>query len=314
MLSEQINKFSIAENFTVLNVLHQSEHKCTAVLRVIYKDSTAIVKIWFEGASISVINSFQRERNYYQLFECYDEIPALLAVNDNYIILTEIVGLSLFEYYSSNVIDSNLASKHAESICNVIRMFNQPLVEHNIEQEKPTTLQLVVELLRKFKNLFFSGPKNTNNSLLERALLKFVFYITLPLVTLNIIYRAGFFRKKATGRRYHGDFHMNNILLNEQNEVSLIDFECTTERSLMLVDIVYCCATHSALCENWNDVIEEYSEAIQTDSKDSLTYLLKLFISAARMNQRFRSNRKNSNFSEISLYIKAILGIRHVNN
>lgn len=181
---------------------------------------------------------FKKELEYYQMFSGI-VAPRLLESSELRFSTEFLQGGVLKDYIKC--IPENEYLGLLIKVLNKIEGFNspKPFTQKSI---KNNFLIFSKAYVTKVNILLLSGPKNTESSVKENNLNKLLSVFLRPISLMvgalaYITFKHS--NSKLFGNRYHGDLHLNNIVLDEDEDVYLIDFENVEEFSGKLLDIIF---------------------------------------------------------------------------
>lgn len=286
MFEKKIKKFCNNNNYQYISLLHFNERKKSAVAVLKLNRKELIGKFIFDS---SFKQELMKEKEFYLKNANNSHIPALIEANDTYLIIEKVEGSTLLEYLSSHVLDKTEKNDIILQVLAILHSFNKNEINYcntNIDLKR-----FANALLNKFKVLIFSGPINTNkNNFLYSFLARGFFYILLPLIKSNIlrVLNSLIIKQVDFGGIYHGDFHLNNILIDNNAKLIAIDFEKTQYEPFFLADLSFIMGIISAKLNISN--IKEFSNLQKEINLVYSPYLIDLFSFAAKVNPRFNNH------------------------
>lgn len=294
MLKNEFNALAKKNDWGVLEILHSSNKKKTVVAKISINTHEYVVKCCMSGAPDYVVEAFMNEKKYYSLFTELDITAGFIDAEDSVILLNYIDGDTIWQYSKLNDLSSVSAIKIAQQIVSGICEINSV---QSLDKVNSSVIFVWKKALGRVKDLFFSGPKNTSCGFLVSLKLKVIFYLSLPI--LMPIFFVHVIRilndKSCLGVRYHGDLHMNNLVLDKKNQVYFIDFECAAERSTMFLDFLYSYATFCVLSKCKDEVTEAFIEEFfkNREENSSIKFLMRVFLCAVMLNPKFSHESDN---------------------
>ena len=174
--------------------------------------------------SLKKTRTISNEIDFYVENHMKHYIPVLNDYGDNYFILKYYKSITLLNYLEKTV-DKNEIKFILEKINEFIEDFYTV---------KPYHLNADVKkyLLGCFTKLLTSGQYGRTRYQLSQHIAGIVNKIARKLLMLSIK------EKHGNIQTIHGDLHLNNILVTNNNEILIIDWECT-RRDSPLIDLMY---------------------------------------------------------------------------
>tara|TARA_R110002049_G_scaffold69711_3_gene180525 strand:+ start:6699 stop:7517 length:819 start_codon:yes stop_codon:yes gene_type:complete len=214
--------------------------------RVIYESETKQTKVYItDDCLVKVINkkspyygSFLKELEYYKIFS--GNVAPRLITSDDTSFSTQFLRGGVLKDYVENIEPCELENVLMKVII-ALEAFNSVSVVET-QGQKTGGFKFIRAFVGKITILLLSGPKGIESSTREKKLNKIFsiglkpFSIILGCLSLIILSST---KSMLLGKRFHGDLHLNNIILDENNHVFLVDFENVEEYSGKFVDLLY---------------------------------------------------------------------------
>lgn len=265
-------------------ILYSSDAKRTKVSL-----SNGIITKQHDGSDLLSIN---KEIKYYKKFSGCIGFPKLICAFEN--------GFKI-KYYENGTLLSYKKVLSRKNVCR--QVFNSLICFNSIDNKDCGSLSncnyqkwLMKSYLSRFKDLLLSGPKGSSFSNWEKLRNKLILASTLPIVSIVVFLCFIYTIKKSPklfGTRFHGDLHLNNVLVDENGNPILIDFENVIETPGMLVDMFYFFSifNQGRFKVSGLDLIEELclSEKSPLLQKMALMIPYKIYVQAVKNNPRFWS-------------------------
>lgn len=277
-----IDKETLSSSQTLL---YKSEHKKSTVSKISFGQYEGLLKnLGSEAPSESVI-SFNNEVAYYKLFSSESWCPELIEYGERHFVTRYLNGATVLHYYISNVSVSESESIGiARKLVDLLANFNKPALSS--DRIRASRIKFAKIVGSRYKDILTSGPKGTVNTRARKLFLRLYFITSSPLLVMLSMLMPK--RYLSTGNRYHGDFHMNNVIIDNEKRLWLVDYEKCMEAPLMLVDYFYATSTHLALTGHDKYVRSLYIREMTLLSESfAARLILKLFFNGIKLNPRF---------------------------
>ena len=290
MFDHDIADFAKQKKWTVVEILHQSKYKKTAILKIIVNKKICIAKVHLKSAPMATREAFASEVKYYSLLSGVVNVPALIESGDEYLLLEYVCGKSIWSLSLHSSTSQKKIINIASEVKQTVLDFNSITSSKIIKMNRFEAYRLI---LGRLKDLFLSGPIGTSAHFYKRLQLTCLYYLSFPLIMFSVIKHVPKLieEKNMSGCRYHGDLHMNNLLYDDRGKVHLIDFERAKERPLVFLDLAYSCATFIAAFQHKDEVMQVFNGMFDScrPASHSFSWLLNLFVTCAQLNPRFCS-------------------------
>jgi hypothetical protein len=216
------------------NIIYQSHNKMT---KVYIEDNLLVKEISTESKDFHL---FTKEVFYYESFSGTVS-PKLISSSLN-IMKTELLPKgTLLEQLKLNA-DVNKEELLLQTLASLNAFNNANINIRKKEINKFVFFSFSCEFIKKALILLFSGPKNSEKSKILSKKNKLFISIVKPILFLlgSLTYfLLKVCRSKLLGKRYHGDLHLNNILVKNTGEILFIDFENVEEFSGKYLDVLF---------------------------------------------------------------------------
>jgi hypothetical protein len=267
-------------------IIYESKSKGTKV----YCNDSCLTKT-IEKDSIHY-KFFQKELMYYRMFS-NTVAPCLISSKENRF-TTEFLKGGVLKEYVKNISEHEYFTL-LKKVINKIETFNSPPTN---DVKKTITIdffRFVKAFVGKFSVLLLSGPKGTKPSAREKSTNKFLNAFLKPIAVLLATISFLVLRCSSSillGNRFHGDLHLNNIVLDKNKNVYLIDFENVEEFSGKFIDLLF---FYSIFTGNFNSCTrKKLTEFLYLELKlttlDKFVWKISAFmmILARKRNSRFK--------------------------
>lgn len=213
-------------------IIYESESKQTKV----YLSENRLVKTIDRNSSH--YQTFLKELKYYKVLSG-NVAPRLLESNETSFTTQYLAGGVLLDYI--NKIDHSEYANVVMNVLTAVENFNSVSLE-NERSQNIGIIRFTRAFVGKAFILLLSGPKNTVAPLREVKANKILSVFLKPLYFLLgsfsfVILKL--FKSNLLGRRFHGDLHLNNIVLDEDKNIFLVDFENVEEFGGKIIDVLF---------------------------------------------------------------------------
>ena len=283
---EKVQNELYSLGYRSLTLLSESKVKRAYVFVAEHQGTNCIVKFWTDETPEIVKYGFASEFKWYTYFNYNEICPRVVDKSDTYFAL---------DYIGRDTIwTASKSGQHTapDELSRILLGLHHTPIATNVQAVSIQECQEL--LLERLKDLFVSGPKGQDKlSLISRITNRIILGLAFPILSIRIkrILQEELYRFVNISDFYHGDLHMNNLVLSEDfARVYVIDFECA-RRSIpgFLADFVYMVSTyHGATnrgAELSSDIMNKlaFSEA----ERDGAIRLLSLYYTALLLNPRF---------------------------
>lgn len=248
MLDPALQAFLGDRHLALLQLLSTSEHKGT-VIAVVHDGQCDWVLKWLSDTTRhGSAASLAREGSYYRLQEKNSTVPALGEVGRRFLLTRFASRQTLRASIDPSRLSPDAVYRQSCQLAQLIMAFNDPVATDTIAAQTATSPGWARRaILRKAKDILLGGPRGTRSSTWQRLRLQLIYRLAYPwwwwqARQLGPVLVA---RGSASGRRYHGDCHTDNILAGDDHRLYLVDFECSEEAPAMLLDAAFCYATYA---------------------------------------------------------------------
>lgn len=314
MDQEKIDNFCQRNNLKFLKKIHSNDFKDSSIFLV--EDSNLekrVVKFHGETSPKDVVDSFKRERNFYEKFSS-DFIVSVIKTQENYFILNYVQGYTLRDF----LIKKHCFPKELERILNdsklaIIWFFQNGKGIFPIANNE----NLVIEsLFDRLGNLATSGPRETKRNNFEAFLIRRAWNrskTNLRQKLSTIIKKWSISNIRILSDFGHYDMHSQNFLIND-TEMKIIDFGNFKSPGVWISDILYFYSTIFAL-SNYNSdykmkieshTVELILEIEPNLDKKIIQKIVRLFFTTAEMNSRFGMQSGKIKISKIFEFMRLV--------
>tara|TARA_Y100000588_G_scaffold188919_1_gene202874 strand:+ start:6827 stop:7606 length:780 start_codon:yes stop_codon:yes gene_type:complete len=182
---------------------------------------------------------FLKEKKFLEQLKNFVGFPDYLGCTGSTLVLKYYEKGTLLDYPGC----INKDKTHEAVVKNLLEMNS---IENN--SLKDTAFFCYLKLyLSRFRDLFLSGPKKTKVKRTRYFLNKLIMYFTFAFFSILILFSYLLLRNSnITGNVYHGDLHLNNIVLDDNCYPIIIDFENAKSIPGLLIDYCYFSQIYSA--------------------------------------------------------------------
>jgi len=295
-------------NLKFVKVLQFNERKKSHILLVKKNNNEeAILKIISDDSDSKTKNSFKTESDFYNNVSNNNLLSTFMK-NENYILFEKFLGTEL-----SSFLQKDFSKNELEKLLEILfDAFDSTFLSEAFSNKQKTNLinDSCLKFEDRLSNLLASGPKGTQNSKFEKFILRQIFkFFSAKIKKFFFLISNEFVQNnfKIISKFGHNDLHCNNILINDDLNIKIIDFENTSKPGFFLVDMLYFFGTFSAICgkkkKNRNVIQNSFLKYLTQKTKidkNLLTQLLNLFYFAAQSNSRFRFSNSISFLSMLN--------------
>jgi len=287
-------------NYKLEQILHCNNRKKTYVLKVKYNDSYFLLKAFDKDKTpLDIKEKFIIEKEFYDKNKDLSIIPRLLGFKDNILIFEYFESISLRDFLIKN--DNKI--EIIQNLINSIKLFDNNL--YRIENDNIN----YDNIFKYISSLSYSHPFqaqdikiNIIDKFLNKIINKFLLFKTNKIID----------KLQVTNLRSafsHNDFHYNNILVSNNNEIKFIDFENIKYKGFFEFDILFLLVIIKVyLSKDEIDILDNYLNEL-FDKNNYLIEIYNIFEMAISINKKFylNSNKKYLNsFQKIKLIIKLL--------
>ena len=287
-------------NYKLEQILHYNNRKKTYVLKVKYNNFYFLLKAFDKDKTpLDIKEKFIIEKEFYDKNKDISIIPKLLGFKDNILIFEYFESISLRDFLIKN--DNKI--EVIQNLINSIKLFDNNLyrAENNIINHD--------NIFRYISSLCDSHPFqaqdikiNIIDKFLNKIINKFLLFKTNKIID----------KLQVTNLRSafsHNDFHYNNILVSNNNEIKFIDFENVKYKGFFEFDILFLIVVIKVyLSKDEINILDNYLNEL-FDKNNYLIEIYNIFEMAISINKKFylNSNKKYlNNFQKIKLIIKLL--------
>ena len=322
MLEERIKHVSRLIGCAPSSILHINDWKRTVTfVGIIGGDRRIAVKACDTLSNDIIKKKLKTEIEFYSK-NTPPFSPRYVTSGDGYLALDYIDGVTLRKWLvdilpatGKNNCDAEVRRIYYQSIQTIRRFIElEPL--HSGPLEEATSSALKATLQERLKDLFLSGPRNTQKSVVENVISK-VFYIYCRPFINHLFHRLV---NRWVGSELnlfcaygHNDLHCNNLLV-PTGEVNLIDYENVCQPGIWIGDVLYFVATlYAALSgknrlQNWiSEEAKDLIVSLEPKLAESSRKILNVFLTAGETNSRFRILNKHTNLKSFFRFGSALL-------
>jgi len=209
-------------NYKIIEELNCNSEKETIVLLIIKESKKFIFKGCFSSESKKCLE-FRKEISYYNKIN-YN----VFELKSNCFIIDYFDSITLGDYFFKNKLNKNNLAILLKNLKKEINQFQRAnsILSNNFSFDNG---------YNNLYRLYYSKPKQFTSQKNKRSRLPYLF---LKFILFILFYCIKFFyRKQQIGA--HCDFHYNNILINDNLEILIIDFENFDQKCLFIFDIIY---------------------------------------------------------------------------
>lgn len=293
-----------------LKLVSESKSKCAYVFIAERQGTNCIVKFWTDDTPEIVKHGFASEFEWYKYFDNSEICPRILDKSDFYFSL-DYIGRDTIWTASKN-------GQHAapDELSRILLGLHLTPLATNVQAISTQECQEL--LLERLKDLFVSGPKGQGKlNLISRITNRVILGLAFPVLSIRIkrLLQQELFRFVNISDFYHGDLHMNNLVLSEDfARVYVIDFECA-RRSIpgFLADFVYMVSTYHGATNRGAELSSEIMNklAFSEPERDGALRLLSLYYSALTLNPRFclHANKRETKLKSAWKFLSKALSL-----
>jgi len=223
-----IENYLKSNNYKLVEIIQVNHKKKTRLIKVEKDNQYYIVKAIAEDSPLDIKSKFLVEVEYYRNHH-QEYLPNLIECNEQLLILEFIEGKSLRETLIDNSINSKCLSL-------LIRNIENLYIDSKKEILNRSNYKNVFSHL---SNLMQSGPMQNKHikSPLYKALFKKFILLFLKFKLFWYLYKLK--KGDLMSGFTHGDFHYNNIIIENEGSVKFIDFENIRYDGFFDFDIMY---------------------------------------------------------------------------
>jgi len=287
-------------NYKLEQILQYNSRKKTYVLKIKYKNAYYLLKALDKDKTpLDIKEKFIIEKEFYDRNRKLAIIPKLVGFRDNILIFEYFESISLRNFLIKN--DNKI--EVIQNLINSIKLFDSNLyrIEDNIINFD--------NIFRYISSLSYSHPyqaKDIKINIIDRFL-NIIINKFLISKTDKIIARLEITNLKSSFS--HNDFHYNNILVSNSNEIKFIDFENVKYKGFFEFDILFLIVVIKVyLNKDETELVNNYLDEL-FDKNYCLVNIYNIFEMAISINKKFYvdSNRNFLNiFQKIKLIIKLL--------
>lgn len=248
MLEPALQEFLAARDLTLVRVLNTSHHKGTVIALVQDGQCEWVLKWLTDTAGQRSAASLAREGAYYQLQKDNSTVPALGELGRRFLLTRFASRQTLRAAIGPVCLPAETVYRQSCHLAQLIQAFNGPVASDCIAPlPADPAARARRAILRKAKDILLGGPRGARSSIWQRVRLQLTYRLAYPWLwwqagQLGPVLVA---QEGASGRRYHGDCHTDNILVGDDDALYLVDFECSEEVPGLLLDGAFCYATYA---------------------------------------------------------------------
>ena len=223
-----IENYLKLNNYKLVEIIQVNHKKRTRLIKVEKDNQYYIVKAIAEDSPPDIKSKFLVEVEYYRNHH-QEYLPNLIEWNEQLLILEFIEGKSLRETLIDNSFNSNCLEL-------LIRDIENLYIDSKRENLNRSNFKNVFSHL---SNLMQSGPMQNKHikSPFYKVLLKKFILLFLKFKLLLYLYKLK--KEDLMSGFTHGDFHYNNIIIENEGSVRFIDFENIRHDGFFDFDIMY---------------------------------------------------------------------------
>lgn len=253
------------------------------------KGSRYILK-WEDISVIGKSFSLCKEIAFYTKYENrFNFFPVLTDVDSNSIRMDYFDSITLREWLIDNKVqDIQLFQKAINNIIIDLDLLYKTEISGNNKE---------INFNKFIGKLMLSGPMNTKRTAIELTISRILNKLLGKLINpyFNLKYQQLFKAEKVKNfSLVHGDLHLNNVLINEQMDYKIIDWE-NAKNDFWILDLVYFLSNTIPLLENpaKRYLLAQIETIIFQNEKKGIVFfkrVLNIHIRAVCTNRRFLDN------------------------
>ena len=303
-LSQFLIDFLTKNNYLYEEILQYNQRKSTYVLKVKQKDKYYLLKAYDENKTPQDIKEkFIIEVEFYKKNKEINSIPKLIYFYENILILEYFESESLRNF----LIESKNKEDLLKNLINNIKDFSNKIYRN---EKEIVSCNNIIRYISAFCNSHPFQAKEIKisiidkylNIIINRLLVKKIKNITALCNNLKI----GF---------SHNDFHYNNVLVVNNNQIKFIDFENVQYEGCFEFDILALIVMIEVyLNEKEKILINDYLNELFNKNKH-IKKIYKIYKIAISINKKFylNSNKKSLNkLNKVLLILKILKGETNV--
>jgi len=319
MNNNYIKKFCSSQNFEFLEILSTSDRKDTVIFTVRQNNNPKqklVVKLCGPKTPTIIRSSVNKEIQFYENNSSH-YISKLIISGKDFFVIEYNEGISLYEYFKKSF-SENDPTKLTDLLIETSSMLNSfhSFGNGRFEGEKTKTKFVVDILFDRIGNLISSGPKGTIKNNFEVFLLRQIFKLfssKLKKTLLTIVESWLLTNAQFMSTYGHDDLHCNNVLVDNEKNLKLIDFENLRSPGVWISDVLYFYATIYALFSSKSKIqgvikqhASNYIRNQNSHLNSSIDRILDLFCKAADTNSRFRLYNKGIKITKILSFVNSL--------
>ncbi len=269
-------------------MINPRKRQITALVR--YPDGRRVVVKWADGDAPGL----RREIEVYRTAEKLGYLVAPVVTEENLLVLEYVPSVTLRRWlldYLDGLEGDRVEGPFERLIDRYAALFEETYTASDFAFGERTRETLI----NQYSRLFSSGPQGTALTPVERAVNRLRYHVAARrLRRAAPPYKDG----KAHEKRIHGDLHLNNLLVTEDQTLKLIDWENATFDS-PFVDLIYSAVMVSGLLLRFENHLECFEgrmarlvEGIGGDLRELFYHFYPPFKGAVSCNRRFLHSTK----------------------
>lgn len=305
ILPQFLLNFLAENNYTCEKILQYNERKHTYVLKIKKHNNFYLLKAYDKYKTPRDIqNKFIIEKKFYKKNKyIIKDIPKVINIYDNILILEYIEGISLRDY----LIQKEFNEFILINLLNSVENFNIKIYRNKVKSNN-LNFNNIFRYINMFSNSHPFQARNIELSFLEKSLNKIIAKL---LIKKSKKILKSFCKRDLKNDFSHNDFHYNNILVTTDNRIKFIDFENVKYEGFFEFDILALIVMIEVyINDDEKKNLYEYLENLfkKNNNLKDIYYIYKIAIS---INKKFYvdSNRNYlTKFEKIKLIINLIKG------
>jgi thiamine kinase-like enzyme len=289
-IPEFLKVFLEENNYKLEELLQYNSRKKTYVLRVKYKATYYLLKAFDKDkTSLDIKEKFIIEKEFYKKNKTLSNIPKLVSFQDNILVFEYFESISLRDFLINN--DNKI--EIIKNLINSIEIFDINVYRENND---------IVEYDNVFR--YISSLCNSHPFQVKDIKINFIDRILNKIINKFLILKAKkVFDKletiKLKNAFSHNDFHYNNILVSNSNEIKFIDFENVMNKGFFEFDILFLIViVELYLDRNEQEIIDNYLDEI-FDKNFNLREIYIIFQMAISINEKFHIESKTKSLNKL---------------
>jgi len=287
-------------DYKLEQLLQYNYRKKTYILKVKYKDVYYLLKAFDQDKTpVNIKEKFTIEKEFYEKNKSLSIMPKLVGYKDNILIFEYFESISLRDF----LIKNNNKIEVIQNLINSIKIFDGNVCRENND------IVNYNNIFRYISSLCNSHPfqaKDIKINIIDSFLNKIINKL-LILKANKLIDKLKVVKLKSSFS--HNDFHYNNILVSNNNEIKFIDFENVKYKGFFEFDILFLIViVRIYLNKDEIDILDDYLNEL-VNKNHYLMDIYNIFEIAISINKKFylNSNKKYLNsFEKVQLIIKLL--------